>query len=447
MDSDGNQVVNRIDQIERLAVAFQRMQGKPMTLPDTPTHDAIRDRWIAKHPRRVFGLRSWWVYDHGLYHRIDANLIRAEILAEIEACKWLGIRPASSILSSVTELARVKLSVPETRWNADPNIVVCQNGTLELVTRRLRPHSPDDYATSGLPFDYDPQATAQVWNYVLDSTVPEAKEFLQEFAGYSLTTDTRFEIAVWLYGPRGSGKSTVVTGIATMHGDRAGVLGLAQIERSTFALANLPGKTLLTATEQPSLFIRSAHVLNALISGEPVTLQKKYREPYTFVPQAKLLWSMNELPRVSESNSGLFRRVKVIRFPDLAAAKRDPSIKAAVKSEAAGILNWALEGLERLTKRGYFDIPECVRSATKDFERQNDVPQLFVDECCERGQEYRIQGQALYSAYRNWCGANGYKVQSSASLAEDWRRLRFERYRARGKTYYRGVRFQGTRSR
>jgi putative DNA primase/helicase len=442
MDSDGNQLGNKINQIERLVVAYQRLQGMPVTLPDMPTHDAIRDRWIASHPHRVFGLRTWWVYDHGLYHRIDANLIRAEILAEIEAFKWLGIRPASSILSSVTELARVKLSVPETRWNADPNILVCRNGTLELGTRRLRPHSPDDYVTSGLPFDYDPHAPANVWNYVLDSTVPEAKEFLQEFAGYSLTTDTRFEIAVWLYGPRGSGKSTVVTGIATMHGDRAGVLGLAQIERSTFALANLPGKTLLTATEQPSMFIRSAHVLNALISGEPVTVEKKHRDPYTFVPQAKLLWSMNELPRVSESNSGLFRRVKVLRFPDLPEDRRDPSIKAAVKSEAAGILNWALDGLARLRERGRFEIPECIRTATEDFERQNDIPQLFVGECCDRGVEFKTQGQALYSAYRDWCLTNGHKVQSSATLAEDWRRLGFARYRARGKTYYRGVRLK-----
>ncbi len=139
-------------------------------------------------------------------------------------------------------------------------------------------------------------------------------------------------------------ESFIVTerrGIASMHGSRAGVLGLAQIERSNSALADLTGKTLLTATEQPSLFMHSAHVLNALISGEPLTVEKKHRDLYTFVPQAKLLWSMNELPRLSESNSGLFRRVK---------------------------------------------------------------------------------------------------VQSSTSLAEDWQRLGFERYRAGGKAFYRGVR-------
>ena len=87
-----------------------------------------------------------------------------------------------------------------------------------------------------------------MWEYALKSTVPDAADFLQEFAGYALTTDTRFEIAVWLYGPAGSGKSTVLTGLQTMLGERAGILGLADIERSSFALANLPGKTLYAHT-------------------------------------------------------------------------------------------------------------------------------------------------------------------------------------------------------
>ncbi len=427
-----------IQQAERLAVAFKRLQGEPLTL-DTPTHDELRERWISKHRHCVFGLRSWWDYDHGLYYRIDANIVRAQILAEIEACKMYGVRPSSSILSSVTELARVKLSIPEPLWNADPNLLVCQNGTLDLRTRTLRSHSPDDFITSGLPFDYDPEAPARLWEHLLDSTVPAAKEFLQEFAGYTLTTETQFEIAVWLYGPKGCGKSTVAAGIAAIHGSRAGVLRLAQIERSNSALADLTGKTLLMAAEQPSLFLHSAHVLNALISGEPLTVERKHADPYTFVPQAKLLWTMNEFPLVCESNSGLYRRVKVVRFPELAADQRDPWVKDLVKAEAPGILNWALDGLERLRERGRFEIPECVRTDTEEFECQNDVPQLFVDQCCKRGDETKIQGQALYSAYRDWCRANGHKVQSSSSVADDWRRLGFERYRAAGRTYYRGV--------
>ena len=57
--------------------------------------------------------------------------------------------------------------------------------------------------------------------------MPKAASFLQEFAGYCLTTDTAHEIAVWLHGPPGSGESTFIEGLKGMLGPRAGLLGLA----------------------------------------------------------------------------------------------------------------------------------------------------------------------------------------------------------------------------
>jgi len=135
----------------------------------------------------------------------------------------------------------------------------------------------------------------------LKGTIPNAVAFFQEFAGYSLITDTSHEIAVWLWGPRGSGKSTGLTGLQTVLGPRSGILGLADIERNRFALANLPGKTLVLATEQPASYIRSTDVLNAIISGEPIQVERKYKDAYEITPRAKVAWAMNDLPHVSES--------------------------------------------------------------------------------------------------------------------------------------------------
>ena len=130
-----------------------------------------------------------------------------------------------------------------------------------------------------------------------------------------------------------------------MLGNRAGLLGLADIENNRFALANLPGKTLAISTEQPGDYIASAHILNALISGEPVNIDRKFRDAVQIIPKAKLCWAMNELPRVSDPNSGIFRRVKVVEFPQIPEDKRNPTLKDGIKAEGPGILNWALSGL------------------------------------------------------------------------------------------------------
>jgi putative DNA primase/helicase len=332
--------------------------------------------------------------------------------------------------------------VADEEWDADPDILVCANGALQIPTRKLGPHDPAHHATSAVPYDYDPEAVGVAWHYLLNSTVPEAAAFLQEFAGYALTTDTSHETAVWLQGPRGSGKSTYIAGLQAMLGHRAGVLGLADLERSRFTLANLPGKTLMVAREQPTSYLASTDVLDTIISGEPLQVERKYHDPYTVIPRAKVCWAMNELPRVANANAGLFRRVQVVVFPELAEKERDPEVKRRVEQEGAGILNWALEGLERLQQRGCFEIPASVREATAEFEGSNDVTAAFLDERCVLGEGSRISGQMLYEAYNQWCRDNGHTPQSSTRVAQEWKRHGLEKKRISGVSYYLGLRLK-----
>jgi len=220
---------------------------------------------------------------------------------------------------------------------------------------------------------------------------------------------TVHELVVWLFGRPGSGKSTLLAGLKAMLGHRAGLLGLAELERSRFTLADLPGKTLMVASEQPSSYLASTNTLYAIISGEPLQVERKYRDPFTVIPRSKVCWAMNELPRVADANSGLFRRVKVVTFPELSEEDRDPEIKRRTEQEGAGILNWSLEGLRRLNERGYFEVPEGIQDATRQFRTNNDVPALFVEDRCVKGTDFKLQAGQLYTEYKEWCLENGHR--------------------------------------
>jgi putative DNA primase/helicase len=407
--------------------------------PSPPTHDELRDRWIEGHPHPAHGLGEWRRYEDGIWPTVSETSVKAEISNVIETAKSEGIKPTASILASVTELTRIKLFVPDERWDADSDILVCNNGALHIATGELANHQPKHHATSAVPYKYNPDARPVIWDYFLRNTVPAAANFLQEFAGYALTTQMTYELAVWLFGPPGSGKSTFIAGLTAMLGHRAGILGLADLERSRFTLADLPGKTLVVASEQPSSYLASTNTLNAIISGEPIQVERKYRDPFTVVPRAKVCWAMNELPRVADANSGLFRRVKVVAFPALAEDERDPKIKHAIEQEGAGILNWALEGLWRLKERGHFEVPAGVEDATKQFRENNDVPALFVEDRCIRGAECKVQASQLYAEYKEWCLENGHRPMSSTRLADDWARLGFEKTASNGRRFYRGL--------
>jgi putative DNA primase/helicase len=127
----------------------------------------------------------------------------------------------------------------------------------------------------------------------------------------------------------------------------------------------------------------------------------------------------------------------------LADADRDPELKEKIKLEGAGILNWALIGLERLRERKRFLIPPGVQGATDDFIHKNDIPKLFVEESGAKvdynDQKCRTPSQELYDAYADWCKRNGHKPMSSTKMAEEWKRLGFEKINSNGRKFWQGI--------
>jgi putative DNA primase/helicase len=247
---------------------------------------------------------------------------------------------------------------------------------------------------------------------------------LQEFVGFSLTTDCSHELAVWLVGESGTGKSTFVEGVQAITGARAAGLSLSDLDRSPFALENIVGKTLLTATEQPATFIRFVDLLNKIISGEVVQVNRKNKKVLEVRSTSKILWAMNRMPQVRDEGSGFFRRIHPIRFPPFTGPKV-PAVKERITTlEGPGILAWAVEGLKRLRERDAFDVPASVAAAMTTFEYRNDPPAQFLAELCELGEDYTTPVGELYKVYKTWCLTNGYKAKAKNTVAEDWERLK-----------------------
>lgn len=409
-----------------------------------PTDDELRDRWLTGCPLTGWGLGSWRRYSAGVWDAVHEDIIAREIMDVMEAAKGEGVRPNASKIKSVLELGRLKLAIPDERWDSNTNTVNCKNGILDPLTGILTPHNANNLITSIVPFEYDPQAIAPVWDYFLKSTVPDVIDFLQEFSGYCLTNDTQYEIALWLYGPRGSGKSTFQEGLVSMLGDKSTHLGLANIERSRFALGNLQGKTLAVASEQPAIYMTASYLINQMISGEQVTIERKFKDSYDIRPTFKFCWAMNETPRLYDAGDGLFRRVKIVRFPALAESERDPRVKKAIKGEGAGILNWAIQGLQRLYKRGGFVYPDSVKTATDAWKENNDIPAAFIAEKCITGHSqdgtlYKVMSNVLYNVYHGWCLDNGHKPMSNIHLAQELDRLGYSKKRAAAGIVWEGL--------
>lgn len=337
------------------------MSEKPKLQPQT----FIRD----KH-RRLFRLTAYssgtWLRFNGLVWEVKhEDEIMREVQRLIDAEKGLNLTVSSSTLKSITELIRVDVSRPDGAFDSKSDLVTLSDCTLRISTQERLKHSHTHDLTTAFPFTYDPQARSDAWELYLRKVFkPDVYDFVQDFAGLALTTETKYEIALWFCGPIGCGKSTFIEGLHAALGSRAMVLGISDLDNSAFGLTNLPGKTLAISTEQPEQ-LRAGHTLIQLISGERLVVNRKYKDPYEIVPHVKVLWAMNEFPALPKTATGLSRRIKVVEFGELPESERDKALKEQIKRSGQAIFNWMLVGLRRLQQRGDFIIPESVRTASE----------------------------------------------------------------------------------
>jgi len=398
-------------------------------------HLEVCNSFIKKHKDTCYGLGEWRRYGSGAWDTVPELQIKRE--AQCLAAKHPKLTVTNSVVASVTELVRQRVAVSDLLFDANPHVVVFADRVLDLQTWSTVPHSPDHYVTSKLPFKYNPDARLDQWNQFLDSL--PYPEFMCRFAGYSMTPETKYETALWLWGPPGGGKSTYIEALCAMLGAKACILGLSEIERSQFALSQLPGRTLAVSTELPHRLVRATHVINAIISGELIPVERKYVNPYTIRPHAKIIWGMNVLPSVGMEGIGLFRRILPIHFPAIPETSRDPRLKEAILHSPMAVANWALKGLAEVQQTKTLGIPSELIAAREHYRETNDLTLNFVNERCERDLEKRVKSTALYLKYKVWTTYNGHRALTIQQFSADLDRLGFAQVKPGNVRYWQGL--------
>ena len=117
-----------------------------------------------------------------------------------------------------------KIAVRAGQLDADPWVLNCRNGTLDLRTGELREHRQNDLLTRRVEIDYDEHAACPGWLEFLEWAMRGDQEliaYLQRAVGYSLTGLTTEQALFFLYGNGANGKSTFLGVVLSLLGDYA----------------------------------------------------------------------------------------------------------------------------------------------------------------------------------------------------------------------------------
>lgn len=344
-------------------------------------------------------------------------------------------RKMADVLDALRAITHVENRPEAPLWidaRADPcvtDIIALANGLLDVKTRILHPHTPLFFNHHALPFAFDPKATAASrWLRFLQDLWPdddEAIASLQEVIGYLLTADTRQQKAFMLVGPKRGGKGTlgrVITGLLGPHHVAAPTLASLA---TNFGLSPLIGKPLaLISDARLSTRADSKVVVERLlsVSGEDsLTIDRKYRDPWTGRLPTRFLILSNELPRLPDASGALASRFVLFVLQKSFYGDENPRLTDELLTEAPAIFNWALEGLDRLLQRGYFVNPASGAEAIQQMEDLSSPISAFLRDRCVLRREASVDREALWTAWKAWCVDTNTGLSTKAVFGRDLR--------------------------
>jgi len=185
--------------------------------------------------------------------------------------------------------------------------------------------------------------------------------------------------------------------------------GLVDLESNRFAKASLFGKLANIYSDLSDDTLQRTGTFKMLCGGDLIEGEKKFRDSFTFVNYAKLLFSCNKLPEVYDNTDAFFRRWIIIVFPKVFKGDScDPNIldKLIVPEELSGLLNIALEGLKRILENDGFSYSKSTEETREDYIRKSDPLAAFIMDCIEEDQSSILLKQQLYSLFAFYCRQN-----------------------------------------
>lgn len=377
----------------------------------------------------------------------------------------LGSTNTARISNMVTE-AKPMLQHAFEAWNDRGELFNAPNGTLMLdgtyegggesgepLRVKRRAHRREDYITCIGGVDYDPTADCPLFKETLAKVQPDAsmRAFLQRYFGSSLIDSSKDQAILINHGGGSNGKSTIIDAICNalgsyavttdvsvlLHSDAKATSGGPQ--PSLIKLAN--GARLVRAAE-PELGLRlSESLIKQLTGGEPMEARDMFEKPIEFRPRFKIVLSCNSRPPIRGGDYGIWRRILLCPWAvQIAKEDRDETLPERLKAEAAGILNWLLEGLLDWYSEGGLKPPADVLQATEEYRQDSDAVGRFLNEWCVMGdREARTEIKELHHAFEAWCAAEEVKPLTLNFFSRRLTDRGIEHFKSDGASYRRGV--------
>jgi P4 family phage/plasmid primase-like protien len=403
---------------------------------------------------------TWWQFDNHRWKKIDSaytlgirlsedvakefallsSLYLQESIGNIGYKSDILSKKAKDICNLVLELKKTAYKEKIIRESAslfydssfeeklDDNkyLLGFNNGVYDLKAGLFRKGSPDDYINLTTDYDYDinysenhPEVIALL--KFLTSVFPddELRKYVLCFIASLLEGGNNDQKMFFWTGSGSNGKGTLTDLINVTYGNYFATVpvSLLTVKRrsssnATPELADKVGKRILVMNEPEHDDEINAGLMKELTGQDRLMARPLYGKPFYYIPQYVPILPCNHLPKLSKSDGGTTRRIRVIEFSQKFVDEptkpnehpKDPELRNKLKTWHKPFI-WLLltiyypiykkYGIEKLE-------PDCVKLSTKKYEKDSNAFYEFKEEFLSLDPNGRIPKDDIGKLFKEW---------------------------------------------
>lgn len=369
-------------------------------------------------------------YAESLWNELAAIGRHVDASTVSQICRFIKASSQAAKIDAFLKLAQVddRIVCPVAKLNSNFHVLNVKNGTIDLRSGELKDHDPCDRITQLAGSSYDPDADCPEWLKTLEIVFAGDAQLIrlvQQILGYAISGDTGEHLLPIGWGDGNNGKSTIWSVVVELLAEYAGLanesLLMGDSKNHPTEIAQLYRKRFVAISEpEMNAKLREARV-KELTGDRQITARRMKEDFWTFERTHTFWLSTNHKPRISGTDQGIWRRIKLIPFTVDIKTKVEKAIpdfdRWLVGHEGPGILAWLVRGYRDYLANGGFIHCDAVDAITQDFKKESDVIGSFLAEYCEEKTTGEVGATVLFEKFRDDFGGRWSQTAFGKSMA------------------------------
>lgn len=381
-------------------------------LPSRPIDENVKTVVLEEYKVMTLSGKPW-IYEKGVYRQDEDGTRLKSIISEWIPAYIKSIQFINNIYHLILADHSIKRTILDINQYPE-HWINFKDCMLDVETLEKHPHKPEYYAINQIPHNC-PNTRDLMGKYpgstlerFFKTTIPDEEDRLMffQYAGYCMTRCTYLQKFMILYGPGGTGKSTIVNlTIDAIGQENVSFLPLQTLNMTDgkFATIQLMGKLLNACSEIPRKALTDTSVLKQATGEDQIKGEYKGGSILFFNSYAKLLFSTNNIPlNRDEGSNAFYRRMMILSIDQ--KGEYIPELKKKLQKEVDIFISVAVQAVHCMCSnqsRKIHESPKSV-SAVEQYRLDSDPIARFISEKCTCRAGLEQQREQVYNTFSRW---------------------------------------------